>query len=204
MTGRYIAFEGIDGAGKSTVAEAVAERLRTDDRTVVTVREPGATAVGEAIREILLHSHDDLVPWSEALLFAAARAQLAAQTVGPLLQAGAWVLSDRSVYSSLAYQGGARGLGIDIVRTVNAAGLGGVWPHLVVLLELDPGDGLARQEVADRIGGEGVEFQEQVAATYRQLAADDPLVVSVDGRGSLEEVVDASLAVVREHFDEPV
>ena len=112
MTGRYIAFEGIDGAGKSTVAQAVADRLRSDDRTVVTVREPGATAVGEAIREILLHSHDDLVPWSEALLFAAARAQLAAQTVGPLLEAGAWVLSDRSVYSSLAYQGGARGLGV--------------------------------------------------------------------------------------------
>jgi dTMP kinase len=204
VSGRYVAFEGIDGAGKSTVAEAVAARLRTDDRTVVTVREPGATAVGEAIREILLHSHDDLVPWSEALLFAAARAQLAAQTVGPLLEAGAWVLSDRSVYSSLAYQGGARGLGVDIVRTVNAAGLGGVWPHLVVLLELDPGDGLARQEVADRIGREGVEFQQRVAAAYHRLAADDPLVVSVDGRGSLAEVVDASLAVIRERFDEPV
>lgn len=202
MTGRYIAFEGIDGAGKSTVAEAVAERLRSDDRTVVTVREPGATAVGEAIREILLHSHDDLVPWSEALLFAAARAQLAAQTVGPLLAAGAWVISDRSVYSSLAYQGGARGLGVDIVHTVNAAGLGDVWPDLVVLLELDPDEGLARQDGADRIGREGVAFQEQVAATYRQLAADDPRVVPVDGRGSLEEVVAAALAVIRERFDE--
>ena len=204
MTGRYIAFEGIDGAGKSTVAQAVADRLRSDDRTVVTVREPGAMAVGEAIREILLHSHDDLVPWSEALLFAAARAQLAAQTVGPLLEAGAWVLSDRSVYSSLAYQGGARRLGVDIVRTVNAAGLGGVWPHLVVLLELDPGSGLARQEVADRIGAEGVDFQERGAATYRDLAAEDSRVVSVDGGRSLDEVVESSLAVIRERFDELV
>ena len=114
------------------------------------------------------------------------------------------MVSDRSVYSSLAYQGGARRLGVEIVHTVNAAGLGEVWPHLVVLLELDPGAGLARQEVADRIGAEGVEFQERVAATYRRLAEEDPRVVAVDGHRSLDEVVEASLAVIRERFDEPV
>lgn len=204
MSGRYIAFEGIDGAGKSTVAEAVADELRGDGLTVVTVREPGGTPVGEAIREILLHSHDDLVPWSEALLFAAGRAQLAAQTIAPLLAAGAWVLSDRSVYSSLAYQGGGRDLGVDIVRSVNAAGLGSVWPDLVVLLELDPSEGLARQEGPDRIGGEGVELQERVAAAYRQLAADDDAVVVVDGGRELADVVRDSVAVIREHFREPV
>lgn len=204
MTGRYIAFEGIDGAGKSTVAEAVAERLRTHGRTVATVREPGGTAVGEAIREILLHSHDDLVPWSEALLFAAGRAQLAAQTIEPLLAEGTWVVTDRSVYSSLAYQGGARRLGVDIVRTVNAAGLGKVWPDLVVVLEVDPVEGLARQEVPDRIGGEGLELQERVAETYRRLVSTDDRVVAVDGSAPLDDVVAASLAVIREHFDEPV
>ena len=180
MSGRYIAFEGIDGAGKSTVAEAVAEELRTGDRTVVTVREPGGTPVGEAIREILLHSHDDLVPWSEALLFAASRAQLAAQTVGPLLESGAWVLTDRSVYSSLAYQGGGRGLGVDIVRTVNAAGLGEVWPDLVIVLALDPSVGLAREDETDRIGREGLELQERVASAYRDLvAAEENLLKDV-------------------------
>lgn len=204
MSGRYIAFEGIDGAGKSTVAEAVAEQLRSDDRNVVTVREPGGTPVGEAIREILLHSHDDLVPWSEALLFAASRAQLAAQTVAPLLEAGAWVLSDRTVYSSLAYQGGARGLGIDIVRTVNAAGLDGVWPDLVVVLELEPTTGLERQEEPDRIGGEGIELQERVAAAYRQVAETDPRIVFVDGSGTVAEVVRDSVAVIRERLIESV
>jgi len=204
VSGRYIAFEGIDGAGKSTVAEAVAEELRSGDRTVVTVREPCGTPVGEAIREILLHSHDDLVAWAEALLFAAGRAQLAAQTVAPLLEAGAWVLSDRSVYSSLAYQGAGRGLGVDIVRSVNAAGLDGVWPDLVVVLELDPTAGLARQEEPDRIGGEGIELQQRVAAAYRQLADTDPRVVFVDGSRSVSEVVRDSVAVIRERFVESV
>lgn len=204
MSGRYIAFEGVDGAGKSTVAEAVAEQLRADGRQVVTVREPGATAVGEAIREILLHSHDDLVPWAEALLFAAARAQLAEQTLRPLLEAGAWVLSDRSVYSSLAYQGGARELGVDIVRTVNAAGLSGVWPDLVILLDVEPQTGLAREEDTDRIGAEGLALQQRVAATYRELAASDPRVVSVDGAGDVSSVVAASLQQIRERFDESV
>ncbi len=204
MSGRYIAFEGIDGSGKSTVAEAVAEELRSDERNVVTVREPGGTPVGEAIREILLHSHDDLVPWSEALLFAASRAQLAAQTVAPLLEAGAWVLSDRTVYSSLAYQGGGRELGIDIVRTVNAAGLDGVWPDLVVVLELDPTAGLERQEEPDRIGGEGIELQERVAAAYRQMAETDERIVFVDGSGTVAEVVRDSVAVIRERLIESV
>ena len=204
MSGRYIAFEGIDGAGKSTVAEAVAAELRAEDRTVVTVREPGGTPVGEAIREILLHSHDDLVPWSEALLFAASRAQLAAQTVGPLLEAGAWVLTDRSVYSSLAYQGGGRGLGVDIVRTVNAAGLGEVWPDLAIVLELDPRVGLAREDETDRIGREGLELQERVAAAYRDLVATDPAVVAVDGSRDLANVVADSVAVIQERFLESV
>ncbi|NNC91984.1 MAG: dTMP kinase [Acidimicrobiia bacterium] len=204
MSGRYIAFEGIDGAGKSTVAEAVAEALRSDDRNVVTVREPGGTPVGEAIREILLHSHDDMAPWTEALLFAASRAQLAAQTVAPLLEAGAWVLSDRTVYSSLAYQGGGRGLGIDIVRTVNDAGLDGVWPDLVVVLEVDPETGLEREEDPDRIGKEGIELQARVAASYRQMAETDPRIVFVDGSGTVAEVVRDAVAVIRERFVESV
>ena len=137
----YVAFEGIEGAGKSTVAEHVGERLEADGRTVVRVREPGGTAVGERIRSILL-GHD-LAPesWTEALLFAASRAQLAAEVVAPALANGAWVLSDRSVYSSLAYQGAGRKLGIDEVRSANEPGLMGVWPSLVILLSVDPSEG---------------------------------------------------------------
>lgn len=204
MSGRYIAFEGIDGAGKSTVAEAVAQELRAGGLSVETVREPGGTAVGEAIRDILLHSHDHLEPWAEALLFAASRAQLAAQTIAPLLTEGTWVLSDRSVYSSLAYQGGGRRLGVDSVRRVNAAGLDGVWPDLAVVLELDPSAGLARQQDPDRIGGEGLDLQERVAAAYRELIANDPTVVAVDGSRDLNEVVQESVRIIQERFGEPV
>ena len=122
MTIRYLAIEGIDGAGKTTVAAEVAGRLRDTGHDVITVREPGGTATGEEIRSVLLDPEGRMVAWTEALLFAAGRAQLAAETIRPALEAGKTVVSDRSVYSSLAYQGGARGLGFDLVRSVNAAG----------------------------------------------------------------------------------
>jgi len=128
--------------------------------------------------------------WAEALLFAAARSQLAAEVVGPALAAGRGVVSDRSVYSSLAYQGGARGLGIDEVRRVNAAGLGGVWPETVVLLRLDPAAGLAREDGADRISTAGLALQVRVAEAYDLLAAAEPeRFVVVDGAAGLETVV---------------
>jgi len=194
---RYVAFEGIDGAGKSTVAARLANALEAGGKQVVRVREPGGTEVGEGIREILLGEGWNPAPWPEALLFAAARAQLAAEVIGPALAAGAWVVGDRSVYSSLAYQGGARGLGIDQVRHVNEAGLGDVWPDLVVLLEVDPETALARQDIADRIGGEGVEFQQAVADAFARLAADERgrfLVVNADA--DLDAVVDAVIAAL--------
>lgn len=192
-----MAFEGIDGAGKSTVAEAVAAEFRTEGFDVVLVREPGGTEVGEAIRQILLHSHDELDPWTEALLFAASRAQLSQEVVAPLLARGTWVFSDRSVYSSLAYQGAGRGLGVEEVRRVNAAGLQGTWPDLVVLLELDPADGLARQEVPDRIGGEGLALQQEVAAAYDALAEQEDFL-RVDGRRGVEMVVRDSVEAIRD------
>lgn len=199
MSGLYIAFEGIDGAGKSTVADAAAEVLRSDGHQIVNVREPGGTEVGEAIRQILLHSHDELDPWTEALLFAASRAQLSQEIVAPLLAQGTWVISDRSVYSSLAYQGAGRGLGVDLVRKVNAAGLQGVWPDLVVLLELDPAEGLRRQEVPDRIGGEGLDLQQRVAAAYDVLAEQDGFL-RVDGSRDLKSVVRDSVEAIRERL----
>lgn len=191
----YLAIEGVDGAGKSTVCHQVAERLR-ERGAVTVVREPGGTRVGEAIRSLLLHG-EEMAPWTEALLFAAQRAQLAADVIGPALARGEYVVSDRSYYSSLAYQGGARGLGLEEVRAVNEAGLAGVLPHLVAVLWLDPGDALARQDVVDRIGGAGDAFQWVVADTYRRLAAEDPARVHlVDASRPVTEVVDEVVGLV--------
>ena len=174
MTAKYIALEGIEGAGKSTVAARLADLLREAGREVVTVREPGGTSAGERIRSVLLDQGPDLGHWTEALLFAASRAELAADVVGPALTSGAWVVTDRSVYSSLAYQGGGRRLGIDAVRALNEPGLGDVWPDLVVLLRLDPSEGLERQEIPDRIGAEGLRFQARVATAFDDIAAREP------------------------------
>jgi dTMP kinase len=199
VTGLYIALEGIEGAGKSTLAPLVAQGLEAAGHPAISIREPGGTAAGEAIRRILLDPGARLEAWTEALLFAAQRAQLAAEIIGPALARGASVVGDRSVYSSLAYQGAGRGLGVDVVRTVNQAGLAGVWPNVVVLLRLDVGVGLGRQEVADRIGAESDEFIRRVAEAYEKLAAAEPRrFVVVDASRPLDrlarEVVDVVLA----------
>ncbi len=184
---RYIALEGVDGSGKTTVARAMARRLESEGHEVVVVREPGGTNLGEEVRRLLLHS-DEMTPWAEAALFAAQRAQLASEVVGPALERGAFVISDRSYYSSLAYQGAARGLGVEAVRALNEAVLDGVIPDLVAVLELEPEVALARQMDPDRIGSTGVRFQEQVADAYRSLALSEPdRVKLVAADGSVDE-----------------
>ncbi|MGI9608779.1 MAG: dTMP kinase, partial [Acidimicrobiia bacterium] len=189
----YIALEGIEGAGKSTVAAQLAEALRSAGHDVRLVREPGGTSPGELIRSVLLDAREenqDLAPWTEALLFAASRAQLVRDVVRPALDKGEIVISDRSVYSSLAYQGGGRGLGVEEVRGVNSPGLEGTWPTLVVLLQIDPSAGLSRQEIPDRIGAEGVEFQAAVAATFAAMAEALPeRFLTVDAAADLDDVV---------------
>ena len=172
--GTYVALEGIEGAGKSTVAVSLAALIAGAGHDVMTVREPGGTPTGEKVRQILLETDGSVAPWPEALLFSAARAQLAADVVEPALEAGTWVVSDRSVYSSLAYQGAGRGLGIEAVRAVNAPGLGRTWPDLVALLQLGVVDGLARQEVPDRIGAAGHGFLAVVAEGFSRLAEAEP------------------------------
>lgn len=195
MTARYVGFEGVEGAGKSTVVREVAQRLEASGHDVVTVREPGGTPVGEEIRRLLLHS-DALSDWTEAALFAAARAELVRRVVAPALERGAFVLSDRTYYSSLAYQGGARGLGIEDVRSLNERVLGGVLPDLVVVLDVDPALGFSRETDRDRIGSEGLEFQRSVAAAYASVAAADPKVRSVDGSQPAERVADDIMRLV--------
>lgn len=185
----YLGIEGVDGAGKSTIVRAVADVLDGAGRDVVTVREPGGTEIGEEIRKLLLHG-EDMAPWTEALLFAAQRAQLAAEVVAPALARGAVVVSDRTYYSSLAYQGAARGLGVPAVRAVNEAGLAGTVPDLVVVLWLDPDTALAREDGPDRISAEGAAFQRRVAEAYQALADSDRRVRLVDATLAVDAVVE--------------
>lgn len=192
---RYIAFEGIEGAGKSTIARRVSDYLTARGEHVVLVREPGGTSTGEKIRAVLLTMDHDVAPRAEAALFAASRAQLISETVSPALADGAWVLSDRTAYSSLAYQAGGRGLPLDEVWTLNDIALGGVWPDVVVLLRLEPDAGLSRQQDGDRIGNEGVEFHLKVAAAFDDLAAAEPdRFIVVDASLAIDDVVAAVLA----------
>lgn len=193
MTGladRYIAFEGIEGAGKSTVAREVARHLADSGREVLAVREPGGTDLGERVREILLGDGEPPAPLAEAALFAASRAQLIHTVVRPALEAGRWVIADRSAYSSLAYQGIGRGLGLENVRTLNDIAIGGLWPGRVVLLRLATAEGLARQVVDDRIGGEELPFHEAVANGFDVLAgAETDRFVVVDASQPVSDVV---------------
>ena len=186
--GRYIAIEGVDGSGKSTVATALEGRLLDLGQRVVRVREPGGTPVGEAVRELLLHS-DSLDVWAEVMLFAAQRAELAKTVVRPAIDEGAWVISDRSYYSSIAYQGRARGLGEELVRSINEMGLEGVLPDWVFVLDVDPSVALERQSDPDRIGREGVDFQTAVRHAYRDLARVEAKVVLVEGGLAVDEQV---------------
>jgi dTMP kinase len=201
MNRRYVAFEGIDGAGKTTVARLVADRFTADGDVVVFVREPGGTPVGEEIRRVLLDRSGTMAAWPEAMLFAAQRAQLAVDVIEPALAEGRVVVSDRSVYSSLAYQGGARRLGIETVRAVNAAGLGECWPNQVVLLRLDAETGLAREDEADRISVAGVTFQQRVAEAYDELLAAEPeRFIVVDAAQPLDEVVESAVEQIRSRW----
>ena len=183
MTGFYLAIEGGEGVGKTTVVGMLTEALTSRGEEVVSVREPGSTELGDEVRRLLLH-WQDMTPWAEALLYAAQRAQLVSEEIGPALTRGAFVLSDRSLYSSFAYQGAARGLGIEPVRTVNEFAVGGLFPDLVAVLMVDMATALSRQRIRDRIGSEDDDFHEAVVEGYRTLAAAEPKrvrLIEVDG-----------------------
>ena len=193
----YVALEGGDGSGKSTVSRALAERLRALGDDVVEVREPGGTPLGEAIRKLLLDS-ERLDDWAEVFLFAAQRAELAREVIEPALSSGKWVISDRSYYSSIAYQGRARGIGEKDVRSINEAGLAGTLPDWVFVLDVNPEEALARQHREDRIGQEGVGFQEKVRQAYLDLAEEEPdRVFVLSGSMSVESMVDRILEVIQ-------
>lgn len=192
---KYLALEGVDGSGKSTVGKAIVDRLTADGKDAILVREPGGTRLGEAVRELLLDS-ETLDHWAEVFLFAAQRAELAREVVAPALAAGTWVVSDRTYYSSIAYQGRARGLGEEKVRVINETGLDGVVPDHVFIIDVAPDVALARQDNPDRIGKEGIEFQSLVRASYLDLAENEDKVTVVDGSMTVDEIADRVMEVV--------
>jgi dTMP kinase len=187
----FVTFEGVDGSGKSTQARLLAERLRSEGREVVLTREPGGTSAGERIREILLHG-ERVAPWAEAALFAAARAQLVDEVIRPALARGADVVSDRYVDSSLAYQGLARGLGVERVLELNLLATSGLLPDRTFLILLPPAEAAARRgDEPDRIEREGPEFAEEVDRAYREIAkVFGQRVTVVDGSLNPEDIAE--------------
>src|SRR5919108_3002384 len=171
MRGLFVTFEGIDRSGKTTQAELLVEALGEE---ALGVREPGGTEAGERVREILKDPAVALSPEAEALLFAAARSELVADVILPALDQGMVVVSDRFLDSSLAYQGGARGLGIEDVERVNHFAVRGLKPDLTFLLDLPPEDAAARAGETDRFEEEGSELQRAVETAYDRLVAADP------------------------------
>ena len=205
--GHFIVLEGGEGVGKTTQLGLLAEWLRSLDIPCSTAREPGGTAVGEAIREVLLHRTHMVMPAeTELLLMLAARAAFVREVVEPALDRGEMVVADRFDLSSMAYQGYGRGLGADEVRRVNAFATGGVRPDLYIVLDIPVADGLRRklgdEGGADRIEQEGVEFMEEVRRGYLELAAGMPEATVVDASGTPEEVHQGVRGALAEAFPE--
>jgi dTMP kinase len=194
-----ITVEGLDGAGKTTLVAGLSKALEERGERVMVLREPGGVEVSERIRELLKDPALEIDPRAEALLYAAARAQLVAQELRPLLESGTTVLLDRFVDSSLAYQGAGRGLGVEDIRTLNAFGTGGLTPDRTLLLRIDPSAGLSRiaDRPADRLEQEDVAFFATIAAAYDALAAAEPeRFAIIDAGQSPESVLSDALAAL--------
>ena len=199
--GRFITLEGGEGVGKSTQLKALAQALRERGIDLVVTREPGGSEGAEKIRDLLLTGDEERwSPQAEALLFAAARADHVDKVIRPAVLAGKWVLSDRFIDSSLAYQGGAGELGIDAVRTVNAFGINEWFPDRTLVLALADGGARARardNEDSDRIGGRPEGYHQKVDLAFRQIAAEEPQRVRiVDASGEPDEVTQRLLEAI--------
>src|SRR5262245_58005562 len=185
----FVTFEGLDGSGKTTQIRLLAQRLEADARPHLATREPGGTELGEQVRELVLHG-GHVAPWAEAALYAASRAQHVEEVIRPALERGEIVLCDRYIDSSVAYQGVARGLGLDRVLELNLAVVGGLLPDMTFLLVVDPGvAGERMSDERDRLEREDDDFRARAAAGYRELAARfHHRIVAIDGSASVDDV----------------
>jgi dTMP kinase len=198
----FLSFEGIDGCGKTTQLTLLQARLESAGHIVVATREPGGTSLAEAIRDYLLHSSQPLDKATELLLFGAARAQHVAEVIRPALQRGDMVLSDRFADSSLAYQGGGLGIGMDFIQQMNAFATNGIQPNVTILLDVNPIIGLHRratQRGEDRIEERGLEFQRRVREAFLDIARAEPeRVVILDGSAPAKVVHNRILRALQE------
>jgi dTMP kinase len=196
--GKLITIEGIDGAGKTTLAKALADELIARGIAVELMREPGGVLAAERIRRLVADPELRIGARAEALLYAAARAQLVEEALRPLLREGTWVLLDRFVDSSLAYQGGGRELGIEAVREVNEFAIRGLRPDRTLMLTIEPELGRsrarARETPPDRLEREERDFFSRTAAVYQELTAEEPgRIVAIDASRPPEQVLAAAL-----------
>jgi dTMP kinase len=205
VRGRFISLEGGEGAGKSTQLKRLADALRERGLEVIETREPGGSDGAEAIRQLLLQGDvDRWTPATEALLFAAARSDHVARTIRPALDFGRWVLADRYIDSSLAYQGGAGGVGMADIMTLHRIGSGGLLPDRTLLLDLPKLDASWREFARDdgkldRFGRKGGKYHEALAASFRSLAADNPeRYRTVNAEGTPEAVTEKLLAALED------
>jgi dTMP kinase len=206
-SGRLITIEGIDGAGKTTLARGLERALAERGIDVRLLREPGGVATSERLRTLVKDPELQIGPRAEALLYAAARAQLVDEALTPLLAAGTWVLLDRFVDSSLAYQGAGRGLGLTPVRQINEFATAGLQPDRTLLLTIEPELGRrrsrARRELVDRLEGEQDDFFHRIAEAYASLAASDPQRIRLlDATQAPDAVLTAAVAALEDLLDQ--
>ena len=202
MKGLFIVMEGPDGSGKTTQINLLKEYLEEAGYECLITREPGGTVIGEEVRQLILNpEHKEMSPVTEMLLYAASRAQLVHEVIGPALEEGKIVISDRFVDSSIVYQGIARKLGISTVSAVNAPGIGIYRPDGIFFIDLSEAEGLRRkkeQKNLDRMEQEGIDFHHMVSEGYRKGLSGRPEVMKIDGGRSIDTIQKK----IRNHVDE--
>lgn len=204
MKGLFITFEGPDGSGKSTQITRLKEYLSSKGYDVLLVREPGGTRISEQIRSVILDTENKgMHPICEAMLYAASRAQLTHQVIIPALNEGRMVIADRFVDSSIVYQGYARGLGEEMVATINSYATGGLAPDITFLINIPAEVGIARknnQQKLDRLEEEGISFHKKVHEGYNRLKDKNNRIVEIDGTKSIDEIAREIEAIITERL----
>ena len=202
MKGLFIVMEGPDGSGKTTQINLLEQYLKEAGYECLITREPGGTVIGEEVRELILNpEYKEMSPVTEMLLYSASRAQLVHEVIGPALEAGRIVISDRFVDSSIVYQGIARNLGISTVAAVNAPGIGIYRPDGIFFIDLSEAEGIRRkknQKKLDRMEQESIDFHHLVSEGYRKVLAERPEVIKIDGGKD----IDVIQKKIRNHVDE--
>ncbi len=190
MSGKFIVFEGIDRSGKSTQAKLLQEKLKDAGLNVILTYEPGDSSIGTQIRKILLHSTISLTPFAETLLFEVDRNLHVEEKIKPYIEKDIWVISDRYIYSTIAYQSGGKGVPEELVNSLNKLATGELYPDIVFLIDIDPSTAMKRKGSLDRMEKEGKAFLEKVRDSYLDLARKNRNFVVIDGTLPVEHISD--------------